>query len=226
MRKFLSVLFLITLCSCNKLTETENEINSVQAVLNYYDGECLKSKGFEKSNGTDKQFYEIEISNSKLLNQSADKLNSNAANIAYLFYSNLKNEKSNYQEIRVKINLSNGESQSFKYSDQEINEIEKLQPRINEIIEYIKTNNYEKLAGQFQDSIKVDERAISDLFTSLQSKYGKIEQTQFQGFQFEDSNNFGKLIIIREALVFEKIAASMNLIFNRESKNLISVEIP
>ncbi|MBP6387239.1 MAG: hypothetical protein KA327_11525 [Pseudarcicella sp.] len=226
MRKILSVLVLIILCSCNKVTETENEINSVQAVLNFYNGECLKSKGFEKNNEVDKQYYEIEISKSELLNQSPDKLKSHSANIAYLFYSNLKSEKSNYDEIKVKINLSNGESQSFKYADKELNEIEKLLPKINEIIEYIKTDNYGSLTKQFEDSIKVEEKTITELFTSLQSKYGKINKTQFQGFQFEDSKNFGKLIIIREALVFEKITASMNLIFNRETKKLISVEFP
>lgn len=226
MRKILSVLVLIILCSCNKVTETENEINSVQAVLNFYNGECLKSKGFEKGNGIDLQYYEIEIGKSDLLDQSPDKLKSHSANIAYLFYSNLKSEKSNYDEIKVKINLSNGESQSFKYADKELIEIEKLQPKIGEIIEYIKTDNYGSLTKQFEDSIKVEEKTISELFTSLKSKYGKINKTQFQGFQFEDSNNFGKLIIIREALVFERITASMNLIFNRETKKLISVEFP
>jgi hypothetical protein len=226
MRKILSVLVLIILCSCNKVAETENEINSVQAVLNFYNGECLKSKGFEKGNGGDLQYYEIEISKSELLNQSPDKLKSHSANIAYLFYSNLKSEKSNYDEIKVKINLSNGESQSFKYSDKELNEIEKLQPKINEIIEYVKTDDYKSLTKQFEDSIRIEEKTISELCTSLQSKYGKINKTQFQGFQFEDSNNFGKIIIIREALVFEKITASMNLIFNRETKKLISVEFP
>jgi hypothetical protein len=104
MRKTLSVLVLIILCSCNKVTETENEINAVQEVLNFYNGECLKSKGFEKNNGVDKHYYEIEISKSEFLNQSPDKLKSHSANIAYLFYSNLKNEKSNYDEIKVKIN--------------------------------------------------------------------------------------------------------------------------
>ena len=226
MRKILSILFLFILCSCNKLSETENEINSVQAVLNFYNGECLKSKGFEKGNGVDLQYYEIEISKSELLNQSQDKLKSHSANIAYLFYTNLKSEKSNYDEIKVKINFSNGKSQSFKYADKELNEIENLQPKINEIIKYVKTNDYKSLTKQFEDSIRIEEKTISELFTSLKSKYGKINKTQFQGFQFEDTNNFGKLIIIREALVFEKITASMNLIFNRETKKLISVEFP
>lgn len=226
MRKILSVLVLIILFSCNKVIETENEINSVQAVLNFYNGECLKSKGFEKNNGVNKKYYEIEISKSELLNQSPDKLKSHSANIAYLFYSNLKSEKSNYDEIKVKINLSNGESQSFKYADKELNEIENLQPKINEIIECVKTDDYKSLTKQFEDSIRIEEKTISEIFTLLQSKYGKINKAQFQGFQFEDSNNFGKIIVIHEALVFEKITASMNLIFNRETKKLISVEFP
>jgi hypothetical protein len=226
MRKFLSISVIILLYSCNKVTETENEINAVQAVLTFYDGECLKSKGFEKENDVDKQNYEMEISKSELLNQNPDKLKSHSGNIAYLFYSNLKSDKTNYNEIKVRINLSNGFSQNFKYSDNELNEIEKFQPKINEIIKYIKTENYENLPKQFEDSIKIDKKTISELFSSLRSKYGKIKRTQFQGFQFEDSNNFGKIIVIREALVFEKITASMNLIFNRESKKLLSVEFP
>lgn len=226
MRKILSVLVLIILFSCNKVIETENEINSVQAVLNFYNGECLKSKGFEKNNGVDKQYYEIEISKSELLNQSPDELKSHSANIAYLFYSNLKSEKSNYDEIKVTINLSNGESQSFKYADKELDEIENLQPKINEIIECVKTDDYKSLTKQFEDSIRIEEKTISELFSSLQSKYGKINKAQFQGFQIEDSNNFGKIIVIHEALVFEKITASMNLIFNRVTKKLISVEFP
>ena len=168
----------------------------------------------------------MEISKSELLNQNPDKLKSHSGNIAYLFYSNLKSDKTNYNEIKVRINLSNGFSQNFKYSDNELNEIEKFQPKINEIIKYIKTENYENLPKQFEDSIKIDKKTISELFSSLRSKYGKIKRTQFQGFQFEDSNNFGKIIVIREALVFEKITASMNLIFNRESKKLLSVEFP
>lgn len=226
MRKFLSISVIILLSSCNKVTETENEINAVQAVLTFYNGECLKSKGFEKENDVDKQNYEMEISKSELLNQNPDKLKSHSGNIAYLFYSNLKSDKTNYNEIKVRINLSNGFSQSFKYSYNELNEIEKFQPKTNEIIKYIKTENYENLSKQFEDSIKIDKKTISELFSSLRSKYGKIKRTQFQGFQFEDSNNFGKIIVIREALVFEKITASMNLIFNRESKKLLSVEFP
>lgn len=226
MRNILSVLALIILFSCNKVIETENEINSVQAVLNFYNGECLKSKGFEKNNGVNKKYYEIEISKSELFNQSPDELKSHSANIAYLFYSNLKSEKSNYDEIKVKINLSNGESQSFKYADKELNEIENFQPKINEIIECVKTDDYKSLTKQFEDSIRIEEKTISELFSSLQSKYGKINKAQFQGFQIEDSNNFGKIIVIHEALVFEKITASMNLIFNRETKKLISVEFP
>lgn len=68
MQRILSILVLILLCSCNKAAETENEINAVQEVLNFYNGECLKSKGIEKGNGVDKRNYEIEISKSELLN--------------------------------------------------------------------------------------------------------------------------------------------------------------
>lgn len=226
MRRILSILVLILLCSCSKAAETENEINAVQEVLNFYNGECLKSKGIEKGNGVDKRNYEIEISKSELLNQSLAKLKSHSGNIAYLFYSNLKNEKRNYDEIKVKINLANGESQSFKYSDKELDEIENVQPEINEIIKNIITDDHEKLSGQFEASIKIEKKNISELFTFLKSKYGKIDKAQFQGFQFENSNDFGEIIIVREALIFEKITAEMKLVFSRASKKIIAIEFP
>lgn len=226
MRKISSILFLFLIISCNKVSETENEINAVQQVLNFYNGECVKSKGIEINNGVDKRNYELEMSKSDLLNQSPTKLKSHSGNIAYLFYSNLKNEKSNYDEIKVKINLLNGETQNFKYSDIELNEIEKLEPKFKEITEYIISEDYENLTKQFDGSIKVEKKSISELFESFKSQYGKINKTQFQGFQFENSNNFGKIIVINEALVLEKVNANMNLIFNRESKKLISIEFP
>ena len=189
MKKILLTLILILTYSCNDSLVTETEINAVQKVLNFYDCECERSKGFESVNGIEKTFFELEISKSKLLEHDFSNINSHAGNIAYLFYSNLEQEKSNYDEIKVKINSENGKSNEFKYSDQELKEIESYQSEIKKINELIISKNYNDLIKEFESSIAVDKNAIEELFNLLNKRHGNLLKNQFQGFQFAEVNN-------------------------------------
>ena len=76
----------------------------------------------------------------------------------------------------------------------------------------------------FDESISIETKSLEDLFSSLENKYGKINMIQFQGFQFRKTNNYGDVIVIKEAVIFGKTALSMNLIFKRENSKLISIE--
>jgi hypothetical protein len=85
MNRIISILIFYCLISCNNKDSLKNEENAVQQVLNFYNGECLKSKGFELENGSNISFYELEISNSELLNLKSQNLRKHSANIAYFF---------------------------------------------------------------------------------------------------------------------------------------------
>lgn len=228
MKIFLSFLIIISFYSCNKvkISETKTEINAVQEVLNFYNGECLKSKEVEYKNGTEKHIYKLDISKSQLLEQDKKHLKSHSGNIAYLFYSNLKDEKPNYNEIKVKINFENGENKEIIYSDNEIKEIEKIMPNIKEISNQIIENDYVNLMNDFDTSIKIEKNSVENLFNTLTTNYGKISKTQFQGFEFAEINNYGKVIIVNEAVIFDKVNANMILIINRENQKLLSINFP
>lgn len=225
MKRSFAIILLVLLSCKNTVDITETEVNAVQEVLNYYNGKCLRSKGFDLKNGVNLKNFELEMSDSELLEHNADNLKFDSGNIAYLFYSNLNNEKSNYDEIKVKINLKNGNSQNYKYTSQELLEIENLQPQINKINELILSKNYEELALQFENSVKIDKESIAALFAKIEKQYGAIKKTQFQGFDFKEINNFGQITVIKQALVLDKINASMIMAFKRNGK-LITIEFP
>jgi hypothetical protein len=220
----LLILTLIT-TSCKKdIGVTDKEVNSVQQVLNFYDGECLRHKGFETKNGETITYFELEMSKSPLLESNAKKLKPHSGNIAYLFYSSLDDEKSNYNQVRVKINLQDGTSSEFSYSDKEIEAIENLMPKIDNISDLIKKKDFESLAKIFDKSIELETSQIAELFKNIDKQYGIIKQSQFQGFEFKDTNNFGQVIKANVVQVREKIALTMALVFNRNNRNLISIE--
>jgi hypothetical protein len=226
MNKILTLLLLtLIITSCKKdIGVTKKEVNSVQQVLNFYNGECLRHKGFETKNGETKTYFELEMSKSSLLESNAKKLTSHSGNIAYLFYSSLDNEKTNYNQVRVKINLENGTSSEFSYSDKEIAEIEKLMAKINQISELLANKKYENLLGIFDKTIQLKISDLTELFNKLENKYGIVKQSQFQGFEFKDTNNFGQVIKVKVVQVREKVALTMVLVFNRNNRNLISIE--
>lgn len=224
MKKIVLIIILFNLISCNNTSITVKEENAVQQVLNFYNGECIRSKGVKSENGNNKSYFELEISKSKLLNTNTKDLKTHSANIAYLFYSNLEEETRDYQEIKVKIILDNGVNQEFVYSEVELLEIEKLQPYLSQIIEEVTKKDYEKLQTLFDKTINIETKSIENLFTTLEKQYGKINKIQQQGFAFRESSNYGNVIITKNALLFGKTALSMNLIIKEENSKLISIE--
>lgn len=224
MKKILSITILLIFISCNNTGVTVKEENAVLQVLNFYNGECLRSKGIKSENGNNKFYFELEMSKSELLNAKSKNLKTHSANIAYLFYSNLDEEKKNYQEIKVKIVLYNGTTQEFSYSNVELSEIEKLQPYLNQIIAKISKKEYEKLLISFDKTVDIDAKNIENLFATIENQYGKINKIQSQGFEFRETNNYGNVIVMKEAVVFEQTVLSMNLIIKRENGKLISIE--
>ncbi len=225
MNKILTLLLLsITLISCKKnIGVTEKEVNAVQQVLNFYNGECLRHKGIESKNGENKTYFELEMSKSPLLESNATNLKPHAANIAYLFYTSLDDEKKDYNQIRVKINLQNGTTSQFSYSDKEIEEIENLMPKIDNISQLIKNKDYETLTNLFDKTLELETSQIAELFNKLDNQFGNVKQDQFQGFEFKEMKDIGQVITINVAQVREQTALTMVLTFIRSNQNLISI---
>lgn len=225
MKSILSILILFSLFSCKEKEPITNNASAVQKVLNFYSGECIKSKGFKSKNGINKSYFELEISKSELLNNDSKNIKTHSANIAYIFYSSLpQNEKRNYDEIKVTIDLSTGVSERFIYSTKELEEIKKLQPTIDLVIENIVGKKYNELSLLFDQSVNINTGTLQDLFNSVENQYGQIKKNQFQGFEFKTAKQFGDAIIVKEAITFQKFAISMSIILKRDNLKIIAIE--
>lgn len=107
MKQILQIVILLIIFSCNKIEASKTEVEAVNKVIQFYSGQVNRSIGFKIANGKKANYFELQVSKSDLLNNEQRYLTEQAGNVAYIFYTNLKEEKSNYNEIRVKIDLDN-----------------------------------------------------------------------------------------------------------------------
>jgi len=226
MKQILQIFIILFLISCNKITVSQTEINAVDKVLQFYGGEVNRSIGFKTVNGKKTDYFELKVSKSQLLNKNQTDLTEHAGNIAYLFYSNLQAEKSNYDEVRVIIDLENGESRNYVFPKTELDEIEKLYPEIEKTNNYINNAEYKSLANQFSKKIETNENDLNQLFKELHTKFGNIKQIQTQGFSFANDKEIGNYILIKEAVVLDGDSGAMFLSYDRKTKELVGIHFP
>ena len=226
MRIIFQFLILLAFISCaNGISE--NEVKAVDKVLAFYGGQVNRSVGFHIENNDKINFFELKLSESPLLNSEREWLTVHAGNVAYLFYSNLNDEKKlKYNQIRVSIDLKNGESRSYKFSDSELKEIEELYPEIEDANKYIKYADYASLVNQFNTKITVNETDISDLFERLKSEYGMITDIQMHGFTFFEEEGFGDCIEVTQVMTLKEKRGPIILVYSRETNELIGLHLP
>ena len=225
MKNLLLLLLILSFTSCeNIIGVTETEVDAVQQVLNFYDGKCHRKKGFTAgTNGNAKSFV-LEMQESDLLEQNYELRNYHSANIAYIFYSNLKNEKENYDFIETKIIYNNGKEFKAKYSRKTLVEIVKLMPIINEISKLLMNSEYEKLNNYADKSVSFEINK-NNTFELLDNKYGKITLVQFQGFETVIGKKYGELIVFNTVTVRDSVILPMKVIIKRDNGKLVSIEL-
>ncbi|WP_127845480.1 hypothetical protein [Psychroflexus aestuariivivens] len=212
------LVFLIAIFSFNKSNSQQIEPNATKILLDFYKGECLLIKNVESN------CYEIELSKSELLNYDVNSINYHAGNIAYILHENLKVK--DYNCVKVKINLNNGDSFDFIYSDKELAEVESYIPYFEEVTGLIKNKDYKKLFYQFDKSFVIDKQSIEKMFSNVENKLGKLNHIYCTGFKNFKKKECGKVIEFKAVLVHEKMAVNMFLSFRKENKKLVLLLIP
>lgn len=223
MKQTLHILALLLLFSCGKVGVSKTEVKAVDKVIEFYGGQVNRIIGFNMKNTKKIKYFELKISNSQLLNNDQKDLAGHAGNIAYLFYSNLKDEKPNYQEIKVSIDLQNGESRNYNFSVSDLKEIENLMSFVNKTNAFIRNKDYKGFAETFSAQFKADEKDLKGLFDELHSRFGEIKEIQFQGFSFAEDPKVGPYILVKEVLVLDKEAGRMYLNFDRRTKEILGL---
>ena len=233
MKQILQIVILLIIFSCNKIEVSKTEVEAVDKVLQFYGGKVNRSIGFKIANGKKANYFELQVSKSDLLNNDIKYLTEQAGNIAYIFYTNLKDEKSNYNEIRVKIDLDNGTSQEYNFSTTELKEIEELYPEIEKTNNFIKDADYKSLIRDAdykslatqngEIGVGITENKLKNIFDQRTSEFGNIKQIQNQGFSFHKSEYRGDFINVKEVILFDKNAEDMILSYDRKTKKLIAI---
>ncbi|MBC5836243.1 hypothetical protein G6N05_15245 [Flavobacterium sp. F372] len=218
MRKNILVILIITLLSCNKSNSFQIEPNAVKKVIDFYKGECILIKNAES------KCYEIELSKSELLNYDVNSIDYHAGNIAYILYKNL-NDK-NYDNVKVKIIINNGDNFDFNYSVKELSEVESYMSNFEEITNLIKNKEYKKLFYQFDKSFDANEKSINIMFNNVENKLGKLNDIYCSGFKNFETDACGKVIEFKAVLMYEKMAINMFLCLSKKNKKLVLLLIP
>lgn len=212
--------------SCNKENISSSETKIVQKILQFYGGICEGSKGFESKNNKKIDYFEIDVSKSQLLNKDVVNLTKHAGNIAYLFYSNLMpEEKKNYNEIRVKIDLNSAESRSYKYKISELEGVLSVQGSLEEINYLIISKDYKKLSSLFSSDMNVKENDLKELFDKIHANFGEIKEIQYQGHEFYTDDKFGDGVTFKQVIVMDQ-SIQMFVTYQMKTKKLIGIYFP
>jgi hypothetical protein len=213
----LSILVAFTITSCgnkhdgekkpgllsNLVSITDNEDKGVKEILAYYSGECKYSIGAENGG---KRYFELEMSKSQAIEKYAHIVEMPASNIAYLFYKNLKQEKSNYDEIHTVIILNNGDKKAFTFSPEKLEIVGKKMMLVNKVVELIKNKNFEAIKPMLNNTslVKYDKNELVANLSKVDPTFGTVKKFLTYGFRFNKSDGGKEILHISGALIRDK----------------------
>jgi len=131
---FLIILFLIYSCKHDKIILPEKKVikeqkneshDEVMKIAGLYRPEKMVAKGKRKGTYTEKENYQITITNSNLLDNDIENIESHAQKIAIIYHKSLMKTipRFNFKKIIVKIKHKNAKSETFEYSEENISQL-------------------------------------------------------------------------------------------------------
>jgi hypothetical protein len=214
------VIFILTSCAEKREGEqktelisylvsiTDNEDKGVKEILNFYGGYCKYSIGASASTEDgSKKFFELELSKSEVIEKQAKAAQMPASNIAYLFYKNLKGEKSNYEEIRTVLIFEDGEKMTFKFPTKQLELVESRMNVVNKVVGLIKDKKFEELKPLLNDNKLVSynkEELIKNLLL-IDPQFGNVtEGFRSFGFRINKEKDGMEILHISGAIIRDK----------------------
>ncbi|PWN60370.1 hypothetical protein [Chryseobacterium viscerum] len=222
--KFLPFLLLLFLFSCGKLATTPEDKKSVDEIQKFYGGYVQTMKGVQTLNGKSSDFFEVEIKDSKLINNQPQRAISNAANIAFIVFQNQK--PGNYDVIKTKLLLSDGASFAKSFTQKELQEVKEIYPEVEKVNSFLINKNYNGIFEMFDPKFKPDEKFANEKLSEMDSKMGAIKRIQFQGFEFIKDSNLGDIVVMREVGQRDQLFPFINMAFDRKTKKMLNIEFP
>lgn len=227
--RYLILFLTVALISCGSsekslISISEEESSAVGKVLEFYDGECHRSIGFESKNGVKEKYFELSMKKSQLIEQYAGMEEMPASNIAHIFYSNLKKDKSKYTHVRVSIERNKAEVFTKSFQVEQLELIDQYLPMLDKVTKGIREEDYESLIQLFDaDRLEsVTAEILKEYCGSYDEVYGLPIRSQINGFKALKDDKLGKeLIYLIGALEREKQNSPIVLVLNAENGKVL-----
>jgi hypothetical protein len=182
---------------------TDNEDRGISEVLDLYGGKCKYSSGIAASGsfGSTK-YFELVLTNCTSLEERKNLSELSAANVAYLFYINLKDEKKKYAEIRTEI-IFDEDDYKGTYRDSVLDLVVTKMKIVRGIIDLLKGKNYTALADTLNDHNffeNFNKKEFVDHIKEIDQTLGNIKEFVPYGFSFFDTVD-GKTLLHISGLI-------------------------
>ena len=194
MKKLLLFLFLLilTIVSCKQFKVSEKEKAAMKEIVELYGGSCTYTINFKVSTKSGKtRSFEREVSNSEFLNEHNELAEMYASNIAYIFFTYVKDEKKTYNNIKSSIIYKDGGKASYNYSFDSLRIVDTKMAYVKNVVKVLADSGLEKTKQMIKPGIFRTEEDKQEYFAKLiaiDPTFGKIIDFKPVGFKFITNN--------------------------------------
>ena len=130
-----------------------------------------------------------------------------SSNIAYLFYSNLKDEKSKYDQIHTVLILKDNSKIDYKFSKEKLEIVDQKMNIVNKVVALLKEKNFDGIKSMLTSDttfINLDKEKYIANITSADPQFGNIKEFTPCGFRFDETEDGSELLHISGILRRDK----------------------
>ncbi|MFI2742732.1 hypothetical protein ACG2LH_08335 [Zhouia sp. PK063] len=211
----------------NFVSISNHEDAGVKEILDSYGGQCKYAVGASASTKDgSKKYFVLEMSKSDVIDNQLDKVYLPSSNIAYRFYKNLKEEKKNYDEIKVVLISKENKKQEFDFP---ITLLEKAEKRIKvaeKTVSLIKETQFEKLKDMLNNElVPFDKDELISRLKDIEPQFGNILEFRLFGFKITKIKD-KKLMHISGVIIRDKQnnEFSIDIDFNSDKYELYQLQ--
>lgn len=207
----------------NFLSLTNNEDNGVKKILGFYGGYCKYAIGASASTDDGKKkYFELELSKSHGLEKQRATPELIASNVAYIFFSNLKEERKNYDEIHVVLIFADGKKETFDFPIQQLQLVDNRMAVVNKIVAIIKGKNFEALRPMLVESnlFPYDKNQLIANLKVVDPQFGNVtEGFRPFGFRINKTKYGAEILHIAGAVIRDKQSNAFSVDLNLNGKD-------
>jgi hypothetical protein len=192
------------------------EQEGIKDVTGFYGGECNYATG---KTANDKLYFLIEISNSMAIENTKNIVGLSSANIACIFYQDVMS-LNKYDEIRVKINLSDSEKLAAEYPVASLAIVLAKMKTVQAVVNLLKEKNYKGLGAMLNNNnsiAKFDKKKLIDEIEKADGPLGKIEMFIPYGYAFHRAEDGNSVLRISGVLKRDKQNNEFSVLMNPDT---------